>query len=152
MWWSGRLIGASRNLPEPTAIEQIAYRRTWRWFWLNLFGEIVLLNVAINLLVAPGLRIYWIPAISLVVGLHFLPMAGFFGVSSYWACGGTMMAVAAATALGVWASVAAPPILVASEAVVNASILWATAAWGLRVTAPLAGLQQPPRNPSAKGG
>ena len=133
--WSRQLIAASRNLVEATPPEHAASRRAWSWFWLNLVAEIVLLNVAINLLAAPALRVYWIPAISLVVGLHFLPMAKFFGVPSYWICGGAMVGAAALTTLGIRESLlTAPLVLVAIEAIVNAFILWATAAWGLRTT------------------
>ena len=128
---SRRMIASSRKLPAPDDAARTANRRVWRWFWLNLLGEIVLLNVAVNLLIAPHLSIYWIPAISLVVGLHFLPMAWFFAVRSYRACGGAMIAVAALTAGGVWAEgVHRGAVLVAMEAVVNAGILWATVAWG----------------------
>ena len=133
--WSRQLLASSRNLPEASSAERAASRRAWKWFWLNLVAEIVLLNVAINLLAAPALRIYWIPAISLVVGPHFLPMARFFGVPSYWVCGSAMVVVAALTTLGVRSAlVAAPLVLVATEAIVNAFILWATAAWGLQTT------------------
>ena len=132
---SRQLVALSRGLPEATSAEGAASRRAWKWFWLNLVAEIILLNVAIILLGAPELRIYWVPAISLVVGLHFLPMASFFGVPSYRVCGGAMVGVAALTTLGLRSSLVAAPLgLVAAEAVVNAFILWATAAWGLRVT------------------
>ena len=76
--WSRQLLAQSRNLPEASFAEHAASRGAWKWFWLNLVAEIVLLNVAIHLPAAPALRPYWIPAISLVVGLHFLPMAKFF--------------------------------------------------------------------------
>ena len=129
---SRHLIAMSRSLPPATAAEQAAGRRTWRWFWLNLVAEIVLLNVAINLLAQPALHIYWIPAISLVVGLHFLPMARFFEVPSYWVCAGVMMGVAALTVIALRTSMVSPTTLAASEGIMNALILWATAAWSLR--------------------
>ena len=133
--WSRQLLASSRNLPEASSAQRAVSRGAWKWFWVNLVAEIVLLNVAVNLLAAPALRIYWIPAISLVVGLHFLPMARFFSVPSYWVCGGAMVMVAALTMLGVRSAlVAAPFVLVAVEAIVNAFILWATAAWGLQTT------------------
>ena len=131
LYQSGRMIAASRKLPAPDAAARAANRRVWIWFWLNLLLEVVLLNVAINLLIEPELRIYWIPAISLVVGLHFLPMARFLAVPSYWACGGAMIGTAALTAWGVRAGgTHRAPTLVAAEAVVNAGILWTTAAAG----------------------
>ena len=88
---SSRLIASARSRPRLDATAHSGGRRTWFLFWINFAAEIVLLNVAINLLSAPPLRVYWIPAISLVVGLHFLPMASFFGVPSFWACGAAMI-------------------------------------------------------------
>ena len=133
--WSRQILASSRNLPEASSVEHVASRGAWKWFWVNLVAEIVLLNVAVNLLAAPAQRIYWIPAISLVVGLHFLPMARFFRVPSYRVCGGAMVTVAALTTLAVRSAfLAAPLVLVAIEAIVNAFILWATAAWGLQTT------------------
>ncbi|HET8881029.1 MAG TPA: hypothetical protein VFM56_02545 [Solimonas sp.] len=130
-----RLLAASRDLPAPDAAQRTANRRVWVRFWINFVFEIVLLNLAINLLAAPSLHVYWIPAISLVVGLHFLPMARFLDVPSYWACGGAMMLLAAATALALHRDWMAPNLLVATEAMLNAAILWATALHGLRAIA-----------------
>jgi hypothetical protein len=100
-------------------------------FWINFGVEIVLLNVALNLLASPSLHVYWIPAISLVVGLHFLPMARFFSVPSYWVCGAAMIGTAVAVTLGIWSGSGTPGLLVAGEALINAAILWTTAAWGV---------------------
>ena len=130
---STKLLRLSRNLPAPDPAQTAENRRVWRWFWLNLVGEIVLLNVAVNLLAAPPLRVYWVSAISAVVGLHFLPMARFFNVPSYWSCGGAMLLGAAVTASGIHAHVGQPEILTAGEAALNALILWATVAWGMHV-------------------
>ena len=47
-----------------------------------------------------------------------------------------MVVVAALTTLGVRSALVHPPlVLVAVEAILNAFILWATAAWGLQTTA-----------------
>jgi hypothetical protein len=135
---SRRLIAASRRLPAPDDNAVAANRHTWIKFWINLVFEIVLLNVAINLLQAPPLHVYWIPAISLVVGLHFLPMARFMNVPSYWICGGVMIAVAGMTAIGINAGIATPTMLIAIEALSNAIILWVTVGWGIRSNARLA--------------
>ncbi|MEO6871649.1 MAG: hypothetical protein ABI233_05450 [Chthoniobacterales bacterium] len=105
---SKRLIAASRKMPVPNADELAASRRVWKLFWLNFVFEIVLLNIAINLFQAPSLRIYWIPAISFVVGLHFLPMTKFFAVSSYWITRGAMIVVAVATALAMRSGTVSP--------------------------------------------
>lgn len=129
---STRLISTSRSQPAPDADQLGASRRVWKLFWLNLVIEIVLLNVAINLLQAPSHRIYWIPAISFVVGLHFLPMAKFFSVPSYWTTGGAMMGVAVVIALAMQSPAVSPLAAAAAEALLNALILWLTAAHALR--------------------
>lgn len=134
---SRRLIAASRQLPLPNPAEQSAHRRVWLLFWLNFTAEIVLLNIAINLLARPSLQIYWIPAISFVVGLHFLPMAKFFRVSSYWTTGSVMMLVAVAMAAVMRSTAVSPFAAAAAEALINALILWLTAAHGLRTGARL---------------
>ena len=89
--------------------------------WLNLLVEIVLLNVTINLLAVSPLHFFWIPAISCVVGLQFLPMARFLAVLSYWACGGAFIALAACTAMGIVVPAAEmrPRCVVSLEAIVE---------------------------------
>src|SRR3546814_3547949 len=129
---SRRLIAASRHLPAPNEARKKTNRSIWIKFWINFVFEIVLLNIAIMLLSAPSQQVYWVPAISLVVGLHFLPMARFMNVPSYWFCGVVLMLGAAATAFAIGSRAAAPTQLVALESLFNAMVLWATAAWGLR--------------------
>ena len=117
------MLRQARAMPAPTPSQRSAGRRAWRWFWLNLVGEIVLLNIAVNLLAAPDRRIYWIPAISAVVGLHFWPMAVFFRVRSYWAVGAAMMVGAAIAALSLAAHPTSAAAIVESEALANATVL-----------------------------
>lgn len=130
-----RLIAASHQLPAPDEMQKRANRTVWMKFWINFVFEIVLLNVAINLLAAPAQQVYWVPAISLVVGLHFLPMARFMNVPSYWLCGVALMLGAAASATAIAMSVTAPTLLVSLESIFNAMVLWATAAWAVRAVA-----------------
>lgn len=132
---SRQLVALSRELPAPEAAAQAASRRILMLFWLNFALEIVLLNIAINLLARPALQIYWIPAISFVVGLHFLPMAKFFEVPSYWLCGAAMIFAAFVTFLLIRSGALMPRPVIAAEALVNALILWLTAAKGVRSAA-----------------
>jgi hypothetical protein len=129
------MIGRARAMPADPA-GAAANRRAWRWFWLNLAAEIVLLNLAALALNATGRPAYLIPAISVVVGLHFLPMARFFDVPSYLWTGLAMIAVAAVAAMAIATLFADPSRVVAMEALANAAILWATAAWGWRGSRP----------------
>ena len=129
---SRQLVISAKNVSAPDAAAQSANRRVWTLFWINFAVEVVLLNVAVGLLAQPALHIYWIPAISLVVGLHFLPMASFFRVPSYWICGAAMIGMAGTITLVLRSEVASPELYAAGEALVNAVILWSTAAWGIR--------------------
>lgn len=131
---SGRLLVIARRLPAPSAAARATNWRTWTLFWANFSLEIILLNVAINLLNSPALHVYWLPAISLVVGLHFLPLAAIFAAPSYWACGTAMVAVAGATVAAVHRGPSLVQSLVAAEAICNALILWGTAAWSVLTT------------------
>jgi hypothetical protein len=121
-----RTLRHVRTMPVGSSAGVAANRRAWRWFWLNLVGEIVLLNVAISLLSAPDLRVYWIAAISGVVGLHFLPMAVFFRTRSYWFVGIAMMTGAVVAALLIARHVAWADTIVRTEALANAVILWSS--------------------------
>lgn len=64
--------------------------------------------------------------ISLVVGLHFLPLGRIFGVASYYWVGTLMVVwdILSMTALKLWN-------LTASAAIGTGLILWATAIWRL---------------------
>ena len=128
------LLRRVRSMPPSTPPEIAAGRRKWRWFWINLVGEIVLLNVAVGLLASPDLRIYWIAAISAVVGLHFLPMAVFFRVRSYWFVGIAMMIVATVTALAIARHPDRAAAITSAEAWANAIILWSSLAIGITPT------------------
>jgi hypothetical protein len=120
----------ARSLPSANPSQMTAGKRAWRFFWLNFVGEIVLLNIAVNLLAAPDLHVYWVPAISAVVGLHFWPMAHFFRVRSYWWVGSAMMAGAAFTAYLIARDPASALPFTHSEAVANALILWSALGTG----------------------
>jgi hypothetical protein len=104
-----------------------------RFFW-GLLGslafEIVLLNLAAWALSAPPLRIYLIAAISAAVGVHFFPMAVIFRMPSFWLCGAAMIVGAALAALAFAGGLPAVPVT-AAEALLNAVILWLTAAQGM---------------------
>ncbi|NKF20826.1 hypothetical protein [Solimonas marina] len=135
---SRRLADVGARMPPPSSEQRAAGRRVWILFWINFALELVLLNIAIRVLGAPQFHLYWIPAISLIVGLHFLPMASFMKVPSYWFCGGAMMIASVVFAVLLHLGIATPTLLLAIEALVNAALLWIVAAWGLRNAAALA--------------
>lgn len=124
------MIRAAKSASTPTADQVSANRQAWRWFWVNFAAEIILLNVAVGLLAAPRLHVFWVPAISAVVGLHFIPMAMFFRVRSYWYVGGAMIGVAAITAYVIAHNPGDAYVRVHEEGLVNAAILWGALAAG----------------------
>jgi hypothetical protein len=132
---SGQLLTAARRLSAREATARTSSRRVWTWFWINFILEIVLLNVAVALLDAPSLQVYWLPAISLVVGLHFLPLAVIFAVPSFGACGAAFITAAVVISAAIHRDPSLASSLAATEALCNALILWATAAWGVQTTA-----------------
>lgn len=139
---SARVMLQVRTMPAAAAAAIAVNKRAWRWFWLNLIGEIVLLNVAITLLEAPHRRVYWIAAISGVVGLHFLPMAIFFRTKSYWFVGVAMMVGAVVAASFIARSGMSAADIASIEALANAVILWSSlgpAALSLRSSMPKLG-------------
>jgi hypothetical protein len=99
-------------------------RNVWRWFALNLVVEIAMLNVAVSLTIENGRPAYLVPALSIAVGLHFLPMAWMFPGRRYLLTGFAMLGVAALVI-----AAGPPSIAIAGlEAAANAVILWGTIA------------------------
>ncbi len=122
------VIRGSRRLAAPDAGQRVASKRSWRLFWLNFVGEIVLLNLAVWLLGRLGGLSYLVPVISIVVGLHFLPMARFFNNPAFTWTAGLMIAVALVVIVTL--HTAPNPGAAGLEAAANALILWGTAATG----------------------
>jgi len=120
----------ARALPGADAEQKLVNRRAWRLFWLNLAAEIILLNLALNLLNRAGAPEYLLPAISAIVGLHFWPMAWFFRIPGYWWVGGAMMAGAAVTTLLIALDGAPVVPSIHGEGMLNAVILWLALAVG----------------------
>jgi hypothetical protein len=118
------MIRRARAIPTKTSAGTSAFRRAGLWFGLNLVGEIVLLNVAVELLGAPDQRKFWIPAISAVVGFHFWPMAIFFRARTYWLVGAAMMFGAAVAALVISRQGDAASKFAYAEGLANAVVLW----------------------------
>ncbi|QXQ07859.1 hypothetical protein KX816_07665 [Sphingosinicellaceae bacterium] len=122
------VIRGSRRLAAPDAGQHAASKRSWRLFWLNFVGEIVVLNLAVWLLGRLGGLGYLVPIISIVVGLHFLPMARFFNNPAFTWTAALMIAVALVVIMALHA--APDSRAVGLEAAANALILWGTAATG----------------------
>lgn len=119
-------------------VRQPRSRRTVLAFAALVVVEVLLLNLVILALSPPALHVWWPLAISVVVGLHFLPMARIFQRPELTACGLAMLA--AALVAGVGFALGADRVLVGSlESLANGAILWVTTARNLRLAAARAG-------------
>lgn len=128
-----RMVRQAGTLPRSTTGEKCANDRAWQWFWLNLLGEILLLNLAVYLLCDPSTAHFLVPVVSVAVGLHFLPMAVFFRVRSYGMVGAAMLAVAMICALTMSHMPEAANEIGHLEAFANALILWCSLFHGSRM-------------------
>lgn len=132
----GAMQRRARSSASPTRAQVAANKRVWLLFSLNFIAEIVLLNIAVAWLSAAGLRQYWIPAISAIVGLHFWPMAYLFRVRSYWWVGLAMMVVAAFITVLLMLDGDHAFALVHREGLANAVILWVALGAGVAAARP----------------
>lgn len=112
---------AFRGPPRGTA----GPRRTWLWYGLVVIAEIVALNLLFALIEARGWQQYRLPAIGLVIGLHFFPLGWAMRFPGFQPLGAAMTAAAiaaiAAIALG-----ADPHIAAGFDCLANALLLWAS--------------------------
>lgn len=129
---SGTLLAAGmatirrgRRLSLATVVGDSARRGMRRGFIWVLFGEIAALNVAAYLLIGHHMVQYLAPAFTLIVGLHFLPLAKIFRAPYYFATAMVMMSAGvvavAAIATGSAATTANGMVDLAC-----AAALWAT--------------------------
>jgi hypothetical protein len=98
-------------------------RRTWLYYVLVVIGEIVLLNLLFWLIERQGWQLYRLPAIGLVVALHFLPLARAIRFPGFILLG-TVMAGAAVAAIAAIALGADPRLAAGLDCLANALLLW----------------------------
>ncbi len=72
-----------------------ASKRRSRWFNIINAGQWILLILIGNILVNIGLSAWVIPAAILIVGLHFLPLAGLFSYPAHYITGAALILIAA---------------------------------------------------------
>lgn len=88
-------------------------------------GEILALNLMVYELQAHGLLAYLRPAIGLIIGLHFFPLARLFGIPAMTLLGAVMV-VAAIAAAGAMSIGLPPATATGGDALVNGLALLAT--------------------------
>ena len=103
-------------------IEEARERR----FFVNTAVEVVVLLVSYTALRAAGQPVMIAPVSELIVGLHFLRLAGLLGVDSYRATGSALCVTVAMGTIAVIAvpSLTAPIPMVAVMSLAAAWILW----------------------------
>lgn len=104
------MIRRGRHLSQATGVGDTAPRGMRRKFMLVLLGEIVALNIAAYLLIGHHMAQYLAPAVAVIVGLHFLPLAKIFRSPHFFATAAVMtlagILAAAAMAAGSHAATA----------------------------------------------
>lgn len=124
------------KIPGNPALPQ---RRVWRKFLLVLFAEIVALNLVAWQLGVHELMAYLMPAIAIIVGLHFFPLARIFR-APHMHVTATVMTLAGIGAVLAMVWGAQPALANATADVVCALALWLTAGftWSRLRTDPVA--------------
>ena len=121
-----RLDGSS-----PPAMRARQRRPTPFAYIAIVVGEIVALNLMAYALQSHGAIAYLRPAIGLVIGLHFFPLARLFGIPAMKVLGAVMV-VAAVAAMGALALGLPPATVVGSAALINGLSLLATTMFSRR--------------------
>lgn len=111
-----------KNAPPATADWVAKRRRIIAW---ALAGEGVAIAVVSNLLVRAGLIAFIVPAVAIIVGLHFLPLAKLFQVKIYYVAG-ALITLAGLAGLAVDA-----PHRALVTGLASAVLLWLTCAYRL---------------------
>jgi hypothetical protein len=105
------LLRYARSLQPAVAAEDVAMgRRLGIWFGVVFGIEAVLIALASTLLSSFGADSFIAPVIALIVGVHFLPLAGLFQVRPYYLTGALLclLALIAIVALLLGIQIAGP--------------------------------------------
>jgi hypothetical protein len=128
------LMRLAQRLPVDTSPEGVARsraigKRLGIGFGIVFGSEAVVIALAASILSAVRLEDYILPAIVLIVGLHFLPLAWLFQVWPYYAAGTLirLIAIVTLTAIPRTAMVNHAALWVVVAASGSALVLWLTA-------------------------
>lgn len=114
------ILVARRRLRNAPALEMVERKRIKRVVGWSVLGEGAAMFIAFLILRILGLGAYIFPAMVAIVGLHFLPLAAFLKVRSYW------MTAAGLVLLGATGVFLDPPLRALVVGMTAAAILWAT--------------------------
>lgn len=129
-----------RYRAELAAVEGLAAtRKAARFFHMVNVGQWVAMFITLQVLTRLQLHAWQIPALLLIVGAHFLPLAWSMRNRAHWVTGIAMMLVAVIYPLASAQGPASPV-----GAFCGGIILWLSAAWAVRSTlAGMLGVQKP---------
>jgi hypothetical protein len=119
------MVQQARRRSRATGAADSAARGMRRGFVLVLIGEIAALNIAAYFLIGHQMAQYLAPAVAVVIGLHFLPLAQIFRSPHFFATAiaMTLAGIVAAAAI----ATGSPATMAAGIAeLVCAATLWAT--------------------------
>ena len=102
-------------------------QRRQRWFHIINAGQWVVILIVGNVLANSGLGSWVIPAVILIVGLHFLPLAPLFSNAALYATGTAFILLA-----GIYPVMAAGGPADPVGCLGAGLILWLSALWALR--------------------
>lgn len=89
------LMRYAHTLPETLSTEDVAAgKKIWFWFGVVFGIEFVLIALTSILLSTFQLSSFITPAIALIVGIHFFPLAHLFDVPAYYITGALLSALA----------------------------------------------------------
>jgi len=120
-----RLMRHSRHMRSLSDDVSPSQRRT-RWIFFAIFAaEIIALNIVANLRVSHDLPAYLMPAIAIIVGLHFYPLAKLFRATRYYTTATVMTLAGVAAVIALAIGLAANPVDAALEVICTLT-LWST--------------------------
>ena len=119
-----RYLRYAAALPAPP--DSPDQRKRERWFHIVNAGQWLLILVVGNVLVNIGHADWVLPAVVLIVGLHFLPLARLFEYRAHYVTAGALMLAALLLPRLSPLGPADPVVCLAAGL-----ILWASALWGL---------------------
>jgi hypothetical protein len=120
-----KLIGHGGHAARTTDARPSERRRTGLYFTAIFAAEIIALNIAAYLLTEHQLDRYLMPAVAIIVGLHFFPLARLFRAPRYQLTGAFMTLAGVSGAVAIACGLATAPV-VAIVDIACAVTLWMT--------------------------
>ena len=118
-----------RNASLALATPNAAERRAMRWFHIINAAQWTAIPVVANVLNALGHRDLVIPAVIMIVGLHFLPLARLFHYPPHRLTGWALIATAVFEPVIMGTNMNHP-----AGTAITGLVLWLSALWALRAT------------------